>query len=424
QAELAILAADRAVYNPELGVNYQNAQTDAYSVGMSQTLDWGDKRGSATRVAKLQAQILLADIGVERSQMLAERLLALAEQAQSRKALTFVEQQLKFTKAQLALAEQRLAAGDLSEVELQLMRLELASNTAEHAITEQAAIVAEAKVIELLGDEPFVFQEFIGNIQQAFSAQAAQVALEQGGATKHSARLPALSSAYQQVQLARVAALQTQANSAADPTISISAEKEGSDNKLGVGVAIPLNIRNNYSELQAMALKDIAIAEQNYLARERMLSAKATQFTRALPRLLARYQDWRALVQASGAKAAKSLNEQWQAGDVSTSEYLQSRRQLAASYLVGLTLETAIYQSWLTWMGESGQLLPFIEQQLQAADGARASSRPSLSSSLSTSHAASYSTGISSDISSDISSGASPLTPTSTVAPTAHPVSQ
>ncbi|MGL4714283.1 MAG: TolC family protein, partial [Shewanella sp.] len=55
-----------------------------------------------------------------------------------------------------------------------------------------------------------------------------------------------------------------------------------------------------------------------------------------------------------------------QAGDVSTSEYLQSRRQLAGSYLVGLNLETAIYQSWLTWMGESGQLMPFIEQRNRA----------------------------------------------------------
>ena len=95
QAELAIQAADRAVYNPELGLNYQNADTDSYSLGLSQTLDWGDKRGVATKRAELEAQILFADIGLERNQMLAERLLALAEQAQSRKALTFAEQQLK-----------------------------------------------------------------------------------------------------------------------------------------------------------------------------------------------------------------------------------------------------------------------------------------------------------------------------------------
>ncbi|MCS6118056.1 TolC family protein [Shewanella baltica] len=359
QAELAIQAADRAVYNPELGLNYQNADTDSYSLGLSQTLDWGDKRGVATKRAELEAQILFADIGLERNQMLAERLLALAEQAQSRKALTFAEQQLRFTKAQLGIAKQRLAAGDLSNVELQLMQLELATNTADYALAEQAALVADGKVIELLGDNNLAFSEFIKEIH-VFVTQAKQAPAPEPELSTSKSALPALASAYQQVLLARVNAMQVKADKSADPTISLAAEKEGTDNKLGVGVSIPLQVRNNYSELQAVADKGIAIAEQGYLARERVLTAKQKHVLYALPRLLERYQDWRELVQVSGAKAAKSLSQQWQAGDVSTSEYLQSRRQLAASYLVGLNLETAIYQSWLTWMGESGQLMPFL----------------------------------------------------------------
>lgn len=349
QAELAIAAADRAVYNPELGLNYQNSETDTYTVGLSQTLDWGDKRGVATRLAQLEAQILLADIRLERSQMLAERLLALAEQAQGQKALTFAEQQLRFTQAQLNIAEQRFAAGDLSDVELQLLKLELASNTADYALAEQAALVADGKVIELLGVDKLKFREFISEIGQFVSMISPK------------AELPALTSAHQQVLLAKANALKVKADTAADPTINLGLEREGSDNKLGIGVAIPLQVRNNYSELQSVADKGIAIAEQNYLARERVLTAKQAQFNNALPRLLARYQDWRERVEASGSKAAKSLSEQWRSGDMSTSEYLQSRRQLAASYLVGLNLETAIYQSWLTWMGDSGQLLPFID---------------------------------------------------------------
>lgn len=349
QAELVIAAADRAVYNPELGLNYQNSETDTYTVGLSQTLDWGDKRGVATRLAQLEAQILLADIRLERSQMLAERLLALAEQAQGQKALTFAEQQLRFTQAQLNIAEQRFAAGDLSDVELQLLKLELASNTADYALAEQAALVADGKVIELLGVDKLKFREFISEIGQFVSMISPK------------AELPALTSAHQQVLLAKANALKVKADTAADPTINLGLEREGSDNKLGIGVAIPLQVRNNYSELQSVADKGIAIAEQNYLARERVLTAKQAQFNNALPRLLARYQDWRERVEASGSKAAKSLSEQWRSGDMSTSEYLQSRRQLAASYLVGLNLETAIYQSWLTWMGDSGQLLPFID---------------------------------------------------------------
>lgn len=373
QAELAIQAADRAVYNPELGLNYQNADTDTYSLGLSQTLDWGDKRGVATRRAQLEAQILFADIGLERGQMFAERLLALAEQAQTRKALTFAAQQLRFTKAQLNIAEQRLAAGDLSDVELQLMQLELASNSADYALAEQAALVADGKVIELLGNDQFAFSEFIESIDGKFTQFSKASGTEP--------RLPALTIAYQQVLLARANTMQVKADTAADPTISIAAEKEGTDNKLGIGVSVPLQVRNNYSELQAIAEKDTAIAEQQFLARERVLTAKQKQVEHALPRLLARYQDWRELVQTSGAKAAKSLSQQWQAGDISTSEYLQSRRQLAASYLVGLNLETAIYQTWLTWMGESGQLMPFVEQIISSPRMLKqANSAPSITS--------------------------------------------
>lgn len=214
QAELAIAAADRAIYNPELGLNYQNADTDTYSLGLSQTLDWGDKRGVATRLAQLEAQILLADIQLERSQMLAERLLALAEQAQSNKALTFAEQQLRFTQAQLNIAEQRFAAGDLSDVELQLLKLELASNTADYALAEQAALVADGKVIELLGVDKLGFREFIPEIGQWVTQLTPKV------------DLPALTSAHQQVQLAKANAMKVKADTAADPTINLGVEKE------------------------------------------------------------------------------------------------------------------------------------------------------------------------------------------------------
>ncbi|MGL4832914.1 MAG: hypothetical protein ACRCXH_00690, partial [Shewanella sp.] len=164
------------------------------------------------------------------------------------------------------------------------------------------------------------------------------------------------------------------------------------------------------------ASQDIAIAEQNYLARERVLSAKESQFTRALPRLLARYQDWRELVQASGAKVSQSLSQQWQAGDVSTSEYLQSRRQLAASYLVGLNLETAIYQRWLTWMGESGQLMPFIEQRLTVTQSTNPSANVTSS--------ARATLGTSATLGSDISLSTRRAHPTFKVAPAAHIVTE
>ncbi|MEZ9197207.1 TolC family protein [Shewanella sp. 10N.286.54.B9] len=359
QAELSIQAADKAVYNPELGVSYQandsEESDDTYSLDISQTIDWGDKRGAATRMAQLQSEILLSDMTLERSQMLAERLQALVSQAQAKKALQFQQQQFERAKAQLDIARQRLEVGDISTVELQLMQLELANNAADSAIAEQASIAADGAVLGLFGDIELPFSGFLN----ALSPQASQPEV--------SPELPALKSAYQQVLIAKVAAKQAKADNAADPTISLSAEREGEDNKVGVGVSIPLQFRNNYSEVIAVANEEIAIAEQTYLARERVLLQQQKQFSLSLPRLKQRYQDWHELVLTSGGEAAKSLAQQWKTGDINTSDYLQSQRQMSSSYLAGLTLESALYESWLTWMGASGQLESYLNSQLAQA---------------------------------------------------------
>ena len=91
------------------------------------------------------------------------------------------------------------------------------------------------------------------------------------------------------------------------------------------------------------------------------------QFSLSLPRLTQRYQDWRELVLTSGGEAAKSLAQQWQTGDINTSDYLQSQRQMSSSYLAGLTLESALYENWLAWMGASGQLESYLNSQLAQA---------------------------------------------------------
>ncbi|WP_064792380.1 TolC family protein [Shewanella woodyi] len=360
QASLMIKAADQAVYNPELGLGYQNASEDTYSLDISQTIDWGDKRGAATRKAQLEAEILLSDIALERSQMLANTLLALVEQSQASKALAFQKQQLVSAKTQLKIAVQQMELGDLSAVELQLIQLDVASKAADYAVAEQASITADADVLMLLGSSELPFNGFLGALTTSLVSK--QV----------SPQLPALKSAYQQVLLAKVAAQQVKADTSADPTISLSAEREGEENKLGVGLSIPLQIRNNYSDTLAVAGQEIAVAEQSYLARERVLTQQQKKFNLSLPRLTERYQEWRELVFHSGQEAASALGQQWKAGDINTSDYLQSQRQLSSSFLAGLSLETALYSSWLEWMGASGQLESFLSAQLPADSSATA----------------------------------------------------
>ena len=298
--------------------------------------------------------------------MLANSVQALVEQSQASKALQFQKQQLKSAKSQFDIAQQQMQVGELSAVELQLIQLDVASKAADYAVAELASISADAEVLMLLGSNDKPFSGFLDTLTVA--TMSAQIDPE----------LPALKSAYQQVLLAKVAASQVKANAAADPTISLSAEREGEENKLGIGLSIPLQFRNNYSDTLAVASQEIAVAEQTYLARERVLIQQQKKFNLSLPRLTERYQEWRELVFHSGQEAASALGQQWKAGDINTSDYLQSQRQLSSSFLAGLSLETALYSSWLEWMGASGQLEVFLSAQLPVATNNGSANRSTL----------------------------------------------
>ncbi|MDQ7073270.1 MAG: TolC family protein [Gammaproteobacteria bacterium] len=56
QADIAAYSANlqaskQAIYNPELELAYENSSANTKTIGISQTLDWGDQQGSRTDLA-------------------------------------------------------------------------------------------------------------------------------------------------------------------------------------------------------------------------------------------------------------------------------------------------------------------------------------------------------------------------------------
>lgn len=128
EAQYLAKGADRAIYNPELGLSYLNApEDDTYSLSISQTIDWGDKRAAASALALTELMRLESDITLERSRLYAEVLQALVDQSLAQKKLMFVRAQQNYGEQQLQIARQRAEVGDLSQAELNLMELEQAS---------------------------------------------------------------------------------------------------------------------------------------------------------------------------------------------------------------------------------------------------------------------------------------------------------
>ncbi|WP_345858175.1 TolC family protein [Shewanella algae] len=341
EAQYLAKGADRAIYNPELGLSYQNApEDDTYSLSLSQTIDWGDKRAAASALALTQLMLLESDIAIERSRLYAEVLQALVDQSLAQKKLMFVRAQQNYGEQQLQIARQRAEVGDLSQTELNLMELEQASAISELALAQKALLDADTRILARFGRAELPFGSFADRLELP--------ATEVPG--------PTLTSAGLQLELARLQVNQAKAQAAADPNISLNAEREGSDNKLGIGVSVPLQLRNDYRESIKAAMEAVTAASAQYQSIEMALKQQQQQFNYSLPRLKQSWLDWQQQALVAGRKAAELLGQRWRSGDLSTSDYLTSRRQLASSFQAGLELEAALYQSWLEWMGASGQL--------------------------------------------------------------------
>ncbi|MCE9789188.1 TolC family protein [Shewanella chilikensis] len=341
EAQYLAKGADRAIYNPELGLSYQNApEDDTYSLSLSQTIDWGDKRAAASALALTQLMLLESDIAIERSRLYAEVLQALVDQSLAQKKLMFVRAQQNYGEQQLQIARQRAEVGDLSQTELNLMELEQASAISELALAQKALLDADTRILARFGRAELPFGSFADRLE----LPATEVPM------------PTLTSAGLQLELARLQVNQAKAQAAADPNISLNAEREGSDNKLGIGVSVPLQLRNDYSESIKAAMEAVTAASAQYQSIEMALKQQQQQFNYSLPRLKQSWLDWQQQALVAGRQAAELLGQRWRSGDLSTSDYLTSRRQLASSFQAGLELEAALYQSWLEWMGASGQL--------------------------------------------------------------------
>ncbi|MEL4878815.1 TolC family protein [Shewanella algae] len=341
EAQYLAKGADRAIYNPELGLSYLNApEDDTYSLSISQTIDWGDKRAAASALALTELMRLESDITLERSRLYAEVLQALVDQSLAQKKQMFVRAQQNYGEQQLQIARQRAEVGDLSQAELNLMELEQASAISDLALAQKALLDADTRILARFGRAELPFGSFADRLELP--------------ATE--APVPALTTAGLQLELARLQVNQAKAQAAADPNFSLNAEREGSDNKLGIGVSVPLHLRNDYSESIKAAMEAVTAAKAQYQSIEMALKQQQQQFNYSLPRLKQSWLDWQQQALVAGRKAAELLGQRWRSGDLSTSDYLTSRRQLASSFQAGLELEAALYQSWLEWMGASGQL--------------------------------------------------------------------
>ena len=341
-------AASRPLYNPELNLAAENADTDTRAVAISQSIDWAGKRRARTAVAEADRLVAEAEYRFARWSVTVELLQGLAfhQTGVARDALAATRRGLMDDFA--ALAERRFNAGDLNQVELDLARLSatdarIRKATAAADLAEARQAVRNLIAGTTVGEWPVLPLSMPG-LPEDVDPQLLVLAL------------PEVVAARRQVETADALVELRRRERRPDPTLSLSGGDESGTRLVGLSVSMPLYIRNGFKYEVNAALADLTQAQR--IADDVMQRAYSRLQGAAERYELSRgaWDEWQTTGRVSLTRQTQQLQRLWQSGELSTTEYLV---QLTATLDVqesALDLREALWRAWFEWLWASGQV--------------------------------------------------------------------
>lgn len=361
-AEARARGADRPLYNPQLELDAEQAEKRAATLGLSQAIDWADKRGARTDVASAELDRAQAEYAAVRQQLAGELLGALGRFHMATGTQRLAQQRQVLMQRFLQLAEQRRRAGDINQVELDLARLAQTQATLQLSQAAADLIEAEQSLAAITGGPRRDWPMLPGDLPALQTVDADTLLMN----------LPALRAQQARVGAARSTVTLRSRERRPDPTIGVRAGQErgfrnGNDDAYdvtGLTLSIPLYVRNNFSAEVAAAGAEKTQAEQTLQdayrrARAQLLSAaERYRLTRGA------WTAWQDSGQASLGSQVELLERIWRAGEMSTADYLVQINQTLDTRINALEVQGRLWSAWADWLVASGQ----IDAWLGAAD--------------------------------------------------------
>ena len=348
-------AASRPLYNPELSLDAEDSDTETRAIGISQTLDWGGKRKARAAVAESDRLVVEAEYLAARWAVTVELLNGLAEHQTGLERENLAEARRALMDDFASLAKRRFEAGDLNQVELSLATLAFMDARIQKATAGAALAEARQSVRNLTPRS---------SPEQWPTLPAQMPELPQSATDPQSLvlALPDVLAARRQVETANATVTLRERERRPDPTISLAGGRESGENLVGVNVTIPLFVRNGFNHEVTAAIAERSQAKQ--ISNDVMQRAYARLTSAAERYELSRgaWGDWQLTGQSSLTSQTEQLQKLWQAGELSTTDYLVQLRQTLDVQESALDLRQALWRAWFEWLWASGQVDAWLGQ--------------------------------------------------------------
>ena len=342
-------AAGRPLYNPQLQLEAEDAETETRALGISQTLDWGRKRRARTAVAESERRSVEADYLAVRWRVTADLLSALASyQTESdRSALAVVRSGTMQDFAEFA--EQRFDAGDISQIEFDLAVLAFTDARIKQATASANLAEAKQAVSSLAGGSaPTEWPAILTELPPLTIAPSEASDLVMALPHVRAAQLRASAAA------ARVNLRERERRP--DPTLTLRGGTEGDETLVGLNLTIPLHVRNNFSYEVTAASAERRKAQQEAADISRQAYARFQGAQERYQLSQAAWEDWQRIGGVSLQRQTDLLWRLWEAGELSTTEFLVQLQQTLDTRESALELRAALWRAWFEWLTASGQI--------------------------------------------------------------------
>lgn len=326
------------LYNPELAIEYEKIDATEATVGLSQTLDWTNKRSSREATARARAVARTLEAELTRNDLLTQALNAVAQFSVAERMAELGERRAELTQRFSDIATQRHASGDLPLIEKDVAIL--AATQARFGQAETAATLSEKRQ---------TLAYLTGSTEPPPSLPSSTPTINVGG----SMRLLRVEIA-KALQLAAEADFERAIKSRRpDPTIAFRTGREGDDTLIGLSFTVPLHVRN---PLRAeVTAADAAVAEANALValEERRTNQAWVQARDRYNALHSAWLQWQGSARMSLDRQLATLERLWTAGELSTAEYLIQITQALETESGAIELEGNLWAAWVEWLAAS-----------------------------------------------------------------------
>jgi cobalt-zinc-cadmium efflux system outer membrane protein len=345
-------AADQPMFNPELEIEYENSDTTTTAGGLTQAVDWADKRGARTAVADFEERAAEAELRSMQHSLATDLLEVLANWHAAVAIRKVSERQSSLMTRFTRIVEQRHKAGDLGQMELDLAHLAAAEAAFDQAEANQDLILAQRAVTALAGQNSHGWPALPAQLPAIDSQN-----MDMDGLLND---LPLIHEAKAQISAARASVELSVREKKPDPTFGFRIGKEDSDTLTGLSFTVPLYVRNTFSA-------EVDVANASLIEAERAAANVVREARADLVATAAVYQSsrnaWYNWLESGAPRLSERtglLDRFWQAGELNTTDYLVQLRQALNTEVSAIKQQRRMWEAWSAWLAASGRITQWL----------------------------------------------------------------